>query len=218
VLTAGSVNAGLIGLAISYALSVTGLLNWIVRGSTETETYLASVERQQAYAELPVERAAVVESNRPAADWPQRGALAFRDVAARYRPELEPVLRGVSFEVAGGERVGICGRTGSGKSSLMLALFRILELERGSVEIDGVDIADLGLDDLRSRLAIMCVRACVELAVTPARPPARPAPLLPRAHHLTPPLPPSTHLLSPPPRAPPARKTPCSLPGRSATT
>jgi ABC-type multidrug transport system fused ATPase/permease subunit len=174
VLTAGSVNAGLIGLAISYALSVTGLLNWIVRGSTETETYLASVERQQAYAELPVERAAVVESNRPAADWPQRGALAFRDVAARYRPELEPVLRGVSFEVAGGERVGICGRTGSGKSSLMLALFRILELERGSVEIDGVDIADLGLDDLRSRLAIMCVRACVELAVTPARPPAPP--------------------------------------------
>ena len=211
VLTAGSVNAGLIGLAISYALSVTGLLNWIVRGesiktnpephprrrtltvkfntrdnrdphdltithagSTETETYLASVERQQAYAELPVERAAVVESNRPAADWPQRGALAFRDVAARYRPELEPVLRGVSFEVAGGERVGICGRTGSGKSSLMLALFRILELERGSVEIDGVDIAGLGLDDLRSRLAIMCVRACIERAVTPSRLPTPP--------------------------------------------
>ena len=158
VLTAGSVNAGLIGLAISYALNVTGLLNWLVRGSTETETYLASVERQQAYAELPVERAAVVESNRPAADWPQRGAIAFRDVAARYRPELEPVLRGVSFEVAGGERVGICGRTGSGKSSLMLTLFRIIELERGAITLDGVDIAGVGLDDLRSRLAIMCVR------------------------------------------------------------
>jgi ABC-type multidrug transport system fused ATPase/permease subunit len=126
-----------------------------VRGSTETETHLASVERQEAYSALPIERAPVVESNRPQGDWPQRGAVSFRGVAVRYRPELELVLRGVSFEVAGGSRVGVCGRTGSGKSSLMLALFRIVELESGSISIDGVDIAALGLDDLRSRLAIM---------------------------------------------------------------
>ena len=155
VLTAGSANAGLVGLALAYSLNVTGLLNWLVRGSTETETYLSSVERQEAYAALPVERPPVVESNRPAPEWPQRGAVSFRGVAARYRPELEPVLRGVSFEAAGGERVGICGRTGSGKSSLMLALFRIVELEAGSISIDGVDIAGIGLDDLRSKLAII---------------------------------------------------------------
>jgi ATP-binding cassette subfamily C (CFTR/MRP) protein 1 len=155
VLTAGSANAGLVGLALSYALNVTGLLNWLVRGSTETETYLSSVERQEAYAALPVERPPVVEANRPPAEWPARGAVSFRGVAARYRPELEQVLRGVSFEVAAGSRVGVCGRTGSGKSSLMLALFRIVELERGQILLDGVDIAGVGLDDLRSRLAII---------------------------------------------------------------
>jgi ABC-type branched-subunit amino acid transport system ATPase component len=96
-----------------------------------------------------------VEGNRPSAEWPQRGAISFRGVTARYRPELDPVLRSVSFEVAGGQRIGVCGRTGSGKSSLMLALFRIIELEEGRVEIDGVDVASLGLDDLRSRLAII---------------------------------------------------------------
>jgi ABC-type multidrug transport system fused ATPase/permease subunit len=155
VLTAGTVSPGLIGLAISYALAITNLLNWLVRGATETETYFASVERVQFYASLPVERAAVIEGTRPPASWPSEGRVVFRDLTVRYRPDLDPVLRGVTADVAPGHKVGVVGRTGSGKSSLMLALFRILEAEAGAIEVDGVDIATLGLDDLRSRLAII---------------------------------------------------------------
>lgn len=155
VVTAGQINAGLIGLAIAYALSVTGMLNWMVRGSTETETHLASVERIQHYASIPVERPAVIEDNRPPQEWPQKGSLSFKNLSARYRPELEPVLKGISFEVKAGQKIGVCGRTGSGKSSLMLTLFRVIEADSGSIEIDGIDIACIGLDDLRSKLAII---------------------------------------------------------------
>jgi len=155
VLTAGQINAGLIGLAISYALSVTGMLNWMVRGSTETETHLASVERIQHYSSIPVERPAILDDHRPPQEWPQKGSISFKNLTARYRPELEPVLKGISFEVKAGQKIGVCGRTGSGKSSLMLTLFRIIEADSGSIEIDDVDIASIGLDDLRSKLAII---------------------------------------------------------------
>lgn len=153
VLTAGQINPGLIGLALSYSLALTGNLNWLVRSSTETETYLASVERIEHYAGLPVERPAVIESNRPNAIWPSQGGISVRELTVRYRPDLPPVLSAVTFDVQPGHKVGICGRTGSGKSSLMLSLFRILEAESGSISIDDVDTATIGLDDLRSRLA-----------------------------------------------------------------
>ncbi len=156
VLTAGSVSPGLIGLAISYALSITGVLNWLVRGATETETYLASVERMQTYSQLPVEAPPIVEGARPPAGWPSKGGVSIRNLTVRYRPELPAVLRGVSMDVEAGHKVAICGRTGSGKSSLMLALFRILEADEGSsISIDGVDTRRMGLEDLRSRLAII---------------------------------------------------------------
>lgn len=127
----------------------------MVRNSTETETYLASVERVNTYSSLPVERPPIVPNNRPPASWPSAGALRFDNVSVTYREGLPPVLSGVSIEVQPGEKIGVVGRTGAGKSSLMLALFRIMEASTGRVELDGIDISTIGLDDLRSRLAII---------------------------------------------------------------
>jgi ATP-binding cassette subfamily C (CFTR/MRP) protein 1 len=129
VLTPGQISPSLVGLALSYAVSMTGLLNTLVRQATETETYLACVERVQAYAELPVEAPSIVAETRPPPGWPHAGAISIRNLTARYRPGLPPVLSGVSVDIPAGCRVGVCGRTGSGKSSLMLCLFRILEAE-----------------------------------------------------------------------------------------
>lgn len=92
----------------------------------------------------------------PPTAWPTEGAIQVRSLVVRYRPELDPVLKGLSFDVHGREKVGIAGRTGCGKSTLTLALYRIVEADPGSVvRIDGVDIGGIGLFDLRSRLALV---------------------------------------------------------------
>jgi ATP-binding cassette subfamily C (CFTR/MRP) protein 1 len=165
VLTAGTAPAGLVGLAISYAMSLTGSLNWLVRSSTEAETYLASMERMQAYSSgdaVPVEKDAIVAAARPAANWPSAGAVRFEGLSARYRPDTPLVLRNVNLDVPAGMSVGVCGRTGSGKSSLMLALFRMMEpcegedgAPVGRIRIDGLDIHAMGLADLRRKLSII---------------------------------------------------------------
>jgi len=97
----------------------------------------------------------VVPSNRPPPAWPSAGALVFDNVTVTYREGLPPVLSGVSLDIRPGEKIGVVGRTGAGKSSLMLALFRIMEPSTGRVLLDGIDITTIGLDDLRSRLAII---------------------------------------------------------------
>lgn len=97
----------------------------------------------------------VIESSRPSSSWPSNGEIRFRDLYVRYREELDPVLRGLNFAVRGRERVGICGRTGCGKSTLMITLYRLIEPCGGSILIDGVDTGTLGLYDLRSRLALV---------------------------------------------------------------
>lgn len=155
VITAGTVDPGLAGLSLTYALLITGLLNWVVRQFTETETFMASVERIQHFCEIKTEAAPIIEDNRPAQEWPSAGRVVARNLSIRYRPELPLVLRDVNFEVLPGEHVGVVGRTGSGKSTLMLALFRIVEAAGGTVEIDGQDISQIGLEDLRSKLAII---------------------------------------------------------------
>ncbi|KDD75553.1 hypothetical protein H632_c620p0, partial [Helicosporidium sp. ATCC 50920] len=146
---------GLAGLAITAALQVTGFLSWMVRQTTELEMAMNSVERLVEYDDQPTEAAAVVPHNRPLPGWPARGDVRVSRLVVRYRPDLPPVLRGVSFSVRGGEKVGIAGRTGCGKSTLMMALYRIVEPCGGSVVIDGLDTAGLGLEDLRSRLALV---------------------------------------------------------------
>lgn len=140
---------------LSYALSTTQTLNWIVRSATEVETNIVSVERVQEYIDLKPEAALELPDRQPPADWPQHGTIRFDHVKARYRENLDLVLKDVSFEIKAGEKVGVCGRTGAGKSSLTMVLYRIIEPEGGAVLIDGIDVGKIGLRDLRSRLSII---------------------------------------------------------------
>ncbi|NXL55713.1 MRP7 protein, partial [Chordeiles acutipennis] len=147
-------NPGLVGLALSYALSVTNLLSGVISSFTQTETMMVSVERTEEYTtDIPTEpQDKLVQV---AADWPSQGLVEFQEVVLAYRVGLPNALDGVSFTVYPGEKVGIVGRTGSGKSTLFLALFRMLELKSGRILLDGVDSQLVGLEELRSRLAII---------------------------------------------------------------
>ncbi|CAI5512620.1 unnamed protein product [Closterium sp. Naga37s-1] len=151
----GSWAAGFAGLALTSALSITGYMNWMVRMNAELESQMNAVERILEYTTLPTEAPDVVESRRPPADWPQQGVIEAEGVVVRYRPELAPVLKGLTFSIRAGEKVGVCGRTGSGKTTLTMALYRIVELSAGRIVIDGIDAASIGLWDLRSRLSLV---------------------------------------------------------------
>ncbi|KAF8413521.1 hypothetical protein HHK36_001512 [Tetracentron sinense] len=147
--------ASTMGLLLSYALNITNLLTGVLRLASLAENSLNAVERIGTYIELPSEAPAVIEGNRPPPGWPSSGLMKFEDVVLRYRPELPPVLHGLSFTISPSDKVGIVGRTGAGKSSMLNALFRIVELERGRILIDGCDIAKFGLTDLRKVLGII---------------------------------------------------------------
>lgn len=149
------VDAGLVGLVLSYALSTTSSLNWLVRSASEVEQNIVSVERILHYVELPSEAPNDVPETEPAEAWPSQGEVEFRHYSCRYRPELSLVLKDVSMVTKRREKIGICGRTGAGKSSLLLAIFRIIEPASGTILIDGVDITKIGLHDLRSAISIV---------------------------------------------------------------
>lgn len=150
-----SISPGTVGLSMSYALQVTFALNYMIRMISDLESNIVSVERVKEYSNTEEEAPWVVESSRPPAGWPQHGDVEFRNYSVRYRPGLDLVLQDLSLHVAGGEKVGIVGRTGAGKSSMTLSLFRILEAAAGEIRIDGINVADIGLHDLRSRLTII---------------------------------------------------------------
>uniref|UniRef100_A0A8C9FWX8 ABC-type glutathione-S-conjugate transporter n=1 Tax=Pavo cristatus TaxID=9049 RepID=A0A8C9FWX8_PAVCR len=150
-----SLNAGLVGLSVSYALQVTLALNWMVRTTSDLETNIVAVERIKEYSETETEAPWIIEDKRPPADWPSRGELEFVSYSVRYRKGLDLVLKDLNLRVHGGEKIGIVGRTGAGKSSMTLCLFRILEAVKGEIRIDGVRISEIGLHDLRSRLTII---------------------------------------------------------------
>lgn len=136
-----------IGLSLSYALNVTLALNWCVRMFAEMENNVVAVERISEYTDVPPEAEWKHESfdNSLSKDWPKHGSIHFKDYATKYRPNLDLVLKGIELRVQKGEKVGIVGRTGAGKSSLTLALFRIIESSQGSITIDDVQISKLGL-------------------------------------------------------------------------
>lgn len=148
-------SAGLAGLALTSALNLTGLLNWGVRMTTELEVNMNSTERMMEYEFQQTEAPAVIPERRPLPGWPSQGAIKVDHLVVKYRPSLPPVLKNVSFSIKPMEKIGIVGRTGSGKSTLMLALYRIIEPTSGRIIIDGIDIASIGLADLRSRLALV---------------------------------------------------------------
>ncbi|KAF2550576.1 hypothetical protein F2Q68_00034921 [Brassica cretica] len=147
--------ASTMGLLLSYTLNITSLLSGVLRQASRAENSLNSVERVGNYIDLPSEAADVIENNRPVSGWPSRGSIKFEDVYLRYRTGLPPVLHGLSFSVSPSEKVGVVGRTGAGKSSMLNALFRIVEVEKGRIMIDDYDVAKFGLMDLRRVLSII---------------------------------------------------------------
>ncbi|KAJ1953498.1 hypothetical protein EC988_002960, partial [Linderina pennispora] len=151
----GYSDSGLVGLSVAYALDFTSSLNWSVRSYTEVENSMVQLERAAEYARLPSEAATIVEDRRPTEDWPEQGVVEFCNYSTRYREGLDLVLKDLSFRVMPNQKVGIVGRTGAGKSSLTLALFRIIEASSGQILLDGQDISKYGLFDVRSRLSII---------------------------------------------------------------
>ncbi|CAG8981562.1 hypothetical protein HYALB_00013680 [Hymenoscyphus albidus] len=149
-----NVSPSIAGLVLSYILSIVQMIQFTVRQLAEVENGMNATERIHYYGtqldeEAPLKTIDVRES------WPEKGEIIFDNVQMRYRANLPLVLSGLTMHVRGGERIGIVGRTGAGKSSIMSTLFRLIELSAGSITIDGLDISIIGLHDLRSRLAII---------------------------------------------------------------
>ncbi|KAL5612887.1 hypothetical protein BROUX41_004035 [Berkeleyomyces rouxiae] len=155
VLSIGKIDPGAAGISLSYAISFTENILWLVRLYAMNEQNMNSVERIQEYIDVDQEAPAIIENNRPPQNWPVEGSVEFVDYTTRYREDLDPVLRNVSFKIEPRQKVGIVGRTGAGKSSLALALFRALEAETGKIVVDGMDVSTIGLEDLRSNITIV---------------------------------------------------------------
>jgi len=143
-----------LGVVLTYSLSVTSVFSQLVTNFATVEQDMNTTERVSFYAHLPPE-GAVVTDNDPPPSWPEQGCIEFKDVRLRYREGLPEVLRGVTFSTRPGEKIGVVGRTGAGKSSLLQALFRIVELSGGEITIDGRDVSKMGLDVLRKSLAVI---------------------------------------------------------------
>ncbi|NXP08873.1 MRP6 protein, partial [Thinocorus orbignyianus] len=146
---------GTAGFSISYALQITGVLNWMVRSWTEIENNIVSVERVREYSRTPKE-APWTRNGKPQDQvWLTEGRIEFRNYSLRYRPNLELALKHVNLTINGQEKIGITGRTGAGKSTLAVGLLRLVEAAEGTIIIDGLDIAQLGLHDLRTKITVV---------------------------------------------------------------
>ncbi|EPS37568.1 hypothetical protein H072_8744 [Dactylellina haptotyla CBS 200.50] len=150
-----STNPSTAGLVLSYILQVVGIIQFMIRQLAEVENAMNSTERIHYYGTQLPQEAAVHTSITPSPTWPEQGEIVFENVKMRYREGLPLVLQGLDLHVRGGERIGVVGRTGAGKSSIMSTLFRLTELAEGKITIDGLDISKIGLQDLRSKLSII---------------------------------------------------------------
>ncbi|XP_057328153.1 probable multidrug resistance-associated protein lethal(2)03659 [Microplitis mediator] len=146
---------GNVGLAITQCIGLAGVFQWGMRQATEVENQMTSVERVLEYTNIESEPALEsLPEKKPKGDWPSRGKVEFRSVYLAYSPLEPPVLRNLNFTIEPREKIGIVGRTGAGKSSLIAALFRLAEIE-GNIEIDGVDTGEIGLHDFRAKISII---------------------------------------------------------------
>lgn len=144
--------AGLVGLLIMWASHFTITLNFMVDAFGEAEAAITSIERVDAMAALPSEKSMDTPKDRLLpTSWPTNGTIEFENVSLRYRDGLPLALDGLSFNIPKGKRCGVVGRTGAGKSSLTVALFRLVEIESGRIILDGVDLSTIGLSDVRGR-------------------------------------------------------------------
>uniref|UniRef100_A0A8C5J1N2 ABC-type glutathione-S-conjugate transporter n=1 Tax=Junco hyemalis TaxID=40217 RepID=A0A8C5J1N2_JUNHY len=146
---------GTAGFSLSSALQITGVLNWMVRSWTEVENNSVAVERVREYLKAPKEAPWTLNGKLQGQVWPTEGRIEFRNYSLCYRPGLELALRRVSVTINGHEKIGITGRTGAGKSSLAVGLLRLVEAAEGAILIDGQDIAQLGLHDLRTKITVI---------------------------------------------------------------
>ncbi|PSS07360.1 ABC transporter C family member 8 like [Actinidia chinensis var. chinensis] len=155
VLPKGFVDPGLVGLSLSYALSLTSTQVFMTRWYSSLCNYIISVERIKQFMHITPEPPAIVEDNRPPSSWPFKGRIELQDLKIRYRPNAPLVLKGITCTCREGTKVGVVGRTGSGKTTLISALFRLVEPNSGKILIDGLDICSIGLKDLRLKLSII---------------------------------------------------------------
>ncbi|CAK7894389.1 ATP-dependent bile acid permease [[Candida] anglica] len=151
----GKIDAGLAGLSLSYAIAFSESALWIVRLYANVEMNMNSVERLQEYCEIEQEPPYEIPETAPRASWPEKGEISVKDVSLRYAPELPRVIKNVSFDVQPCNKIGIVGRTGAGKSTIITAFFRFIDPETGSILIDGVDITKIGLRNLRQAITII---------------------------------------------------------------
>lgn len=151
----GDFSAGLAALTLSYALQMSSALLDAVRDQADLELTMNSCERVSEYLGIDQEAAYHIPDTKPLETWPDVGKIEVNDICIRYADNLPMILKNVSFTVKGNEKVAIVGRTGAGKTTLSAAFFRILPLMNGSIHIDGVDIATLGLHELRSKISII---------------------------------------------------------------
>lgn len=151
----GFIQPGLLGVALTYTLIVDNFLRIVIFITTELEVQMNSVERIKYYGDqIPKEAASDIEETAPPQEWPKNGEISVRNLVMGYRDGPD-VLKNISFDIKPGQKVALVGRTGSGKSSLLIALFRISEPRSGTIMIDGLDISKLGLRQLRSKLGII---------------------------------------------------------------
>ena len=145
-------SAGLAGLLLMWSNSFTVTLSFLITAFSEAEAAITSIERMHSMEMLPQEKSMTTSEENQVDDmWPRQGVLEFKDVSLRYRPGLPLSLDGLSFTLQHGSRCAVVGRTGAGKSSLTTALFRLVEIEKGVISLDGVDLSTLGLSDVRGR-------------------------------------------------------------------
>ncbi|OAY77163.1 ABC transporter C family member 14 [Ananas comosus] len=144
-----------VGLSLSYGLSLNAVVFWAIWVSCFIENRMVSVERIKQFTNIPFEAPWRIKDCLPSPNWPTKGDIDIKDLKVRYRPNTPLVLNGITISIHGGEKIGVVGRTGSGKSTLIQALFRLVEPCGGNIIIDGVDICTLGLHDLRSRFGII---------------------------------------------------------------
>ncbi|XP_028304430.1 ATP-binding cassette sub-family C member 9 isoform X2 [Gouania willdenowi] len=154
--TYGCPAGGLVGLGLTYALTVTNYLNWVVRNLADLEVQMSAVKKVNSFLSTESENyEGSLDVSQVPENWPQDGEIKIQDLCVRYDPMLKPVLKHVNACIKPGQKVGICGRTGSGKSSLSLAFFNMVDIFEGKIVIDGIDICKLPLPMLRSRLSII---------------------------------------------------------------